>query len=104
MLPEWQERWHRSLAHWSGDLSLQVGDEAFTLRIAGTNLQLLDSPIISSDTLKLTPQAFTQAVFEYRPIARVMQQSQETLPDDLLTVLNILFPTGNAWIPPSDWF
>ena len=25
MLPEWQARWHRSLARWSGDVSLLVG-------------------------------------------------------------------------------
>lgn len=102
MLPEWQARWRRSLAHWSGDLSLIVGDEAFTLRIAGTDLQLLDEADVAQDALRLTPQAFTQAVFGYRPIARVIQQ--QPLPDDLLTVLNILFPTGNTWIPASDWF
>ncbi|MEO6889517.1 MAG: GNAT family N-acetyltransferase, partial [Ktedonobacteraceae bacterium] len=44
MLLEWQVCWQRSLAHWSGDVSLVVGDEAFTLRIAGTHLYLLDAP------------------------------------------------------------
>jgi hypothetical protein len=104
MLPEWQTRWQRSLAHWSGDVSLAVGDEAFTLRITGSDLQLLDESGTSADALRLTPQTFTQVVFGYRPIARVVQQREQPLPDGLLTVLNILFPTGHTWIPTSDWF
>jgi GNAT superfamily N-acetyltransferase len=104
MLPEWQSRWQRSLAHWSGDVSLMVGDETFTLRITGSDLQLLDEPGPSVDALKLTPQAFIQAIFGYRSITRVMLQREQVLSDDLATVLNILFPVGNVWIPTSDWF
>ncbi|HEY4383324.1 MAG TPA: GNAT family N-acetyltransferase [Ktedonobacteraceae bacterium] len=104
MLPEWQARWQRSLAHWSGDVTLAVGDEAFTLRIAGTNLRLLDAPDTSADALSLTPQAFIQAVFGYAPIVSGIQQREHPLPDDLATVLTILFPTGQTWIPISDWF
>lgn len=51
MLPEWQARWQRSLAHWSGDVSLMVGDEAFMFRFAGTALQLLET----SDTCAKNP-------------------------------------------------
>src|SRR5579863_1649511 len=106
MLPEWQARWHRSLAHWSGDVTLVVGDKAFTLRIAGTNLQLLDSPDNTANALLLTPQAFTQVVFGYASIVRVLQQREDVRPlsDDVATVLSILFPTGQTWIPSSDWF
>ena len=104
MLPEWQARWQRSLAHWSGDISLVVGNEAFTLRIASADLQLLNAPGTSANVLSLTPQAFTQIVFGYCPIARVMQPREYPLPSDLATVLMILFPTGQTWIPTSDWF
>jgi hypothetical protein len=106
MLPEWQNRWHRSLAHWSGDVTLVVGDEAFAFRIAGTNLQVLDAPSTTANALLLTPQAFTQVVFGYAPIVRNLQQREHSLPlpDDVATVLNILFPTGQTWIPASDWF
>ncbi len=104
MLPEWQARWQRSLAHWSGDVSLIVGNEAFTLRITGTNLQLLDTPGTTANALLLTPQAFTQAIFGYSPIVKVIQQHEHPLPNDLATVLTILFPTGQTWIPTSDWF
>ncbi len=104
MLPEWQARWQRSLAHWTGDVSLLVGNEAFTLRIAGTHLHLLDAPGTTANALLLTPQAFTQAIFGYVPIASVLQQREHPLPDDLATVLTILFPRGQTWIPASDWF
>lgn len=100
MLPEWQTRWQGSLAHWSGDISLVVGDEAFTLRIAGTDLQLLDAPHTSMNVFALTPQSFTQVVF----IVRVIQQREYPLSDDLAAVLKILFPTGQTCIPTSDWF
>lgn len=104
MLPEWQARWQRSLAHWSGDISLAVGNEAFTLRIAGTNLSLLDTPTATPEALTLTLQAFTQIIFGYRPIASVIQPREHPLPGDLATVLTILFPTGQTWISTSDWF
>jgi hypothetical protein len=92
------------LAHWSGAISLVVGDEAFTLRIAGTDLQLLDAPHTSMNVFALTPQSFTQVVFGYRPIVRVIQQREYPLSDDLAAVLKILLPTGQTCIPTSDWF
>jgi hypothetical protein len=55
-------------------------------------------------TFSLTPQAFTQVVFGYCPITSVMQPNVSLFSDDLTTVLTILFPTGQTWIPPSDWF
>jgi hypothetical protein len=104
MLPEWQDRWQRSLAHWSGDVSLMVGNEAFSLRIEGSDLQLLATPSTTAKVLLLTPQAFTQVVFGYCPITSVMQTNSRLLSSDLATVLTILFPTGQTWIPASDWF
>jgi hypothetical protein len=104
MLPEWQSRWQRSLAHWSGEISLVVGDEAFTLRLSGTNLQLLDRPGTIGNALYFTPQAFTQVVFGYAPIVSVLQPRDQPLPNDLATVLTILFPSEQTWIPASDWF
>jgi predicted N-acetyltransferase YhbS len=104
MLPEWQARWHRSLAHWSGDISLMVGDEAFTFRFAGTDLQLLETSDPCAKTFSLTPQAFIQVVFGYCPVTSVMQPDVRLFSDALTTVLTILFPTGQTWIPTSDWF
>ncbi|WP_201379454.1 hypothetical protein [Ktedonobacter sp. SOSP1-52] len=48
--------------------------------------------------------SFTQAICLYRPILGAIQAYERTLPNDLATVLTILFPTGQTWIPTSDWF
>ena len=104
MLPEWQARWQRSLARWSGDVSLRVGREVFTLHIAGTQLSLPDVPSPTKEMLSLTPQTFVQALFGYVSIADVLQQDGQRLPGELVTILTILFPAGQTWIPASDWF
>jgi predicted N-acetyltransferase YhbS len=104
MLPAWQTRWRRSLAHWAGDIVLAIGEETFALRIEGRNLRLLEQADGSARTISMTPQAFVQVLSGYRSIARVVQQSGQSLDDELRTVLTILFPTGDVWIARSDWF
>ena len=105
MLPEWQTRWRRSLARWSGEFSLLVGEETFTLCLNGTDLELLDVPPgRSAHTLSLTPQAFVQALFGYSPLVDVLRESGQELSNELESVLTILFPAGQAWIPAVDWF
>jgi GNAT superfamily N-acetyltransferase len=104
MLPEWQARWHRSLASWSGDIVLSIGEESVALRIADRDLQLLEQASDATKTLSMTPQAFVQVLFGYRSITWAARQSAQSLDDELQTVLTILFPPGNTWIARSDWF
>jgi predicted N-acetyltransferase YhbS len=104
LLPEWQARWHRSLAHWSGSISLQVGEEDCTLHIDGTQIQLDSRSDAANEKVQLSPQAFIQLVFGYRPVTWVAQQMGQLLKSDLLSVLGVLFPAGHTWIPSSDWF
>ena len=104
MLPEWQERWRRSLAHWSGNVLLTVGDESCMLQIEGSELQLVNQDIDAAEVIQLTPERFTQVLFGYRPTASVVHQHGTLIYNDLLSVLNVLFPTGHCWIPASDWF
>lgn len=104
MLPEWQARWQRSLARWSGNLSLEVGAEACTVQIADTRLQLLETPDPSAPACIFTPQAFTQALFGYIPILRAARPREHQFTSDLASVLTILFPDAHPWIPTSDWF
>ena len=102
LLPEWQARWRRSLSHWSGDILLMVGEEQCVLRIDDAELRLVDHTIDAVDAIQLTPQAFTQILFGYRPIAWALDG--KAIKSDLLSALNILFPLGHTWIPASDWF
>jgi predicted N-acetyltransferase YhbS len=104
ILPEWQARWQRSLAHWSGEISFVVGEDSFTMRLDGPDLSLLDAPGSSAPPLVVAPQAFIQAIFGYHPIASLIRSNGPPLASDLVTVLSILFPLGEIWIAPSDWF
>ncbi|HJT56018.1 MAG TPA: GNAT family N-acetyltransferase [Ktedonobacteraceae bacterium] len=104
MLPEWQARWRRSLAHWSGNLLVRVGNADCELQIDGTELQLVYSGGNAAEIIELTAELFMQVLFEYRSIASALRQQGATMRDDVLTVLNILFPMGHCWIPASDWF
>jgi hypothetical protein len=54
--------------------------------------------------VRLSPQRFTQLVFGYRPVAWTLQQEGQVPPDEVVTVLKVLFPYGHEWIPASDWF
>jgi len=103
-LPEWQVRWQRSLSHWLGSVSLIVGEEAYRLYIDGSQLRLADKPGNTADAIRLTPQTLVQILFGYRPVVWALQQSGQTIPDNLLSILNVLFPLGHTWIPASDWF
>ncbi len=104
MLPEWQERWHRSLANWTGSVLLRVGDEGCLLQIEGSDLRLVNLGINRAEVIQLTPEIFTQLLFGYCPIASAIDQHRTLMRDDLPAVLNVLFPTGHCWIPASDWF
>lgn len=104
ILPEWQARWQRSLAQWSGTLSLAVDDAICTLHINGSELTLGAQSNPSAYTLHLTIQEFVQILFGYRSITLLIAQKQQSVSDDLVAVLNILFPTGHTWIPASDGF
>ena len=103
LLPAWQARWRQSLAHWSGTIALMVGEDTCTLHFDGTQLQRIESSE-SATVVRLSPQRFTQLVFGYRPVAWTLQQGEQSPPDEVVTVLNILFPYGHTWIPASDWF
>ncbi|MBA2391497.1 MAG: GNAT family N-acetyltransferase [Ktedonobacteraceae bacterium] len=104
MLPEWQARWQRALAHWSGTLSLTVDDTMCTLSMNGSELTLLEGQSNPSTyTLDLTMQEFVQILFGYRPVSLLLA-TQSPSDDLLLSILTILFPTGHTWIPSSDGF
>jgi predicted N-acetyltransferase YhbS len=104
MLPEWQERWRRSLAQWSGNLLLTVGNEGCILCINGSELQMINLGMDRAEIIQLTPELFTQVLFGSRSIGSAIHQQGVSMDDDVLAVLNVLFPTGHNWIPASDWF
>jgi hypothetical protein len=73
------------------------------LRFDSTQLQRIESSE-SATMVQLSPQRFTQLMFGYRLVALILHQGEQSPPDELVTVLNVLFPYGHTWIPASDWF
>jgi hypothetical protein len=104
MLPEWQERWQHSAANAPGALTFALGEDRFTLEVSQAGIRLLESPPTQTYTLSLTAQAFTQVLFGYRPLAWVLAQAGQRVPDDLLPTLQALFPPVTTWIAGSDDF
>ena len=104
MLPEWQERWQRSAARWSGALTLVVDGETCTLALEGASIRLLEEPPSQARQVILSQQGLTQLLFSYRPLALIAAQPNHTVPADLLPVLEALFPPGHTCIAGSDAF
>lgn len=104
MLPEWQARWKRALSQWSGEISLVVGEEVHTLHIEGTELKLVSASLNRANIVQFSPQSFVQVVFGYRPISWAACESKQFSKNTVLSLLNVLFVSGQTWIPASDWF
>lgn len=102
LLPELQARWQRSLAQWNGEIALLVDGQTSVLRLNGASIELTDKPASATAQLELTPQAWLQLVFGYRPLAELIDIAY--LPADTRSALALLFPAGHTWIPCSDWF
>lgn len=103
LLPELRVRWQHSLASWTGTLTLAVGEETYTLRFDGREINGSE-PTANALSARFTPQAFVQLVFGYRPARWALQQETQTYAQDLLRVLDVLFQQGHTWLPTSDWF
>jgi predicted N-acetyltransferase YhbS len=104
LVPEWQARWRRGLAQWSGNIELAVGDERCALRLEGETVRLLESEPVGDEVARLTPEVFTQLLFGYRPIDWAARQPGQQIPEQLLAPFRVLFPPGHVWIAASDSF
>ena len=87
----------------SSRLEVDSGARADVLRLGGGGTAS-GSEIRQQHTIQLTPQAFTQLIFGYRPVSWAIHSGQNSLPDEVLAVLTMLFPSDHAWIARSDWF
>jgi predicted N-acetyltransferase YhbS len=107
LLPLWQQYWQERsrLVDWSGTLALTIDDHTSFLEITPASIQLIDRP--SSPPLHITfsSNVFTQLVFSFRPLLWALLQSGQQIPEELVPLLNILFPPNQeAWAAGSDYF
>lgn len=101
----WRQRWSSALANWTGEIVFQVGASAFRLALGPGKVDIITkSDDDSGEVVRLTPQAFTQLVFGYRPIHWYAHQPELHVPHPLIPILQILFPSGHGYIPGTDHF
>ncbi len=100
----WRERWQRAERAWGGRLTQIIGDTSFTLVMDRQELRLLDQAEMDAPTLRLHPSTFTKLIFGWRPITWALSQLATEIPQELITVAEILYPLDRLWFPPSDEF
>lgn len=107
ILPLWNERWQHNSPARSGVLALTIEDVPFLLGADGVGIHLLDPMTSSAHAARrviVSQHVFTQLLFGYRSISWAVKQPGQVIPEDLHGVLDILFPTTQAWIAGSDAF
>jgi predicted N-acetyltransferase YhbS len=106
LLPLWQQYWQERsrLLDWSGTLALTVDDHTRFLEITPTSIQFIDKPSSAPLHVTLSPDIFTQLIFAFRPVSWALLQPGQRIPEQLIPILNVLFPAGQAWQAGSDYF
>jgi hypothetical protein len=106
LLPLWQQCWQERsrLIDWSGTFALTIDDHTSYLAITPASIQFIDRPSASPLHITLSSSMFTQLIFAFRPISWALLQPEQHIPEELIPVLNVLFPPGQAWQAESDYF
>jgi hypothetical protein len=106
---------------WSGTLALHVAADVATDQEAGTcvlelapgSLQILTAGATDEAepharphhlSARLSPGAFTQLAFGFRPVWWIASQPGNDVPDAARPVLDALFPAEPVWIAATDGF
>jgi predicted N-acetyltransferase YhbS len=103
-LPLWQDRWQRHHIEWSGVLVLVVNDERCNLELSPSRVWLIDHLTDEEQEVSFSQQVFTQLVFGFRPVTWAAIQADQYIPDELIPILDVLFPHKQSWIAGSDYF
>jgi hypothetical protein len=106
LLPLWQQCWQERsrLIDWSGTFALTIDDHTSFLEITPASIQFIDIPSAAPLHIMLSSSMFTQLIFAFRPISWALLQPEQHIPEELIPVLNVLFPPGQAWQAESDYF
>jgi predicted N-acetyltransferase YhbS len=80
-----------------------IGDDAFTLEMAGDAIALA-TPLPGDRAVRLTPDVFLQLLSSYRPLIWALEQPGQQIPEDLLPILERLYPVRRIWVPRTDKF
>ncbi len=104
VLPLWQNRWQKHHIEWTGVLALVVDKERCTLELSPSRLRLVDRLSSEGQEVRFSQHGFTQLVFGFRPVSWAAIQAGQHVPDELVPILDVLFPYKQSWIAGSDYF
>ncbi|HWZ19963.1 MAG TPA: GNAT family N-acetyltransferase [Ktedonobacteraceae bacterium] len=104
LLPLWEERWLKHQSEWTGVLALVVDEERCTLELTSSTINRFDRLIGEEQEVRFSQQVFTQLVFGFRPVTWAAIQAGQRVPDELVPILDVLFPHKQSWIAGSDYF
>jgi len=106
LLPLWHQRLNDAQMTLPPILELIIDQHSFILTQDAEGIHSTDAApnIRPKQRVHLTSQAFVQLCFGFRPIAWFAIQSQQTIPNELRPLLEILFPRIPSWVPGSDFF
>ena len=104
LLPRWNMRQRTYVPEWPGTLELAIGDQTFLLGVRQGELQLVERAVYTQRAVRLTEGAFTQLLFGFRPVTWIARQPEQEIPEEMIPLLEGLFPPGQTWIAASDAF
>lgn len=104
LLPLWNERWQQRRQEWAGQFALTVSDNTIYLEMLPDDIQIVESLSNPSPQVNLSQQVFMQLFFGFRSITWSTLQPGQSIPEELIPVLSVLFPLGQVWIAGTDGF
>ena len=104
LMPLWQVRWQKHHIEWTGVLALVIDEEKCALELSPSNMLLVDNLSGKEQEVRFSQQVFTQLVFGFRPVTWAAIQANQYIPDELIPILDVLFPHKQSWIAGSDYF
>ena len=104
LLPLWNERWQQRQQEWAEQFALTVSDYTIYLELLPGDIQVVESLTDSALQVSLSQQVFMQLFVGFRSITWAVLQPGQSIPGELIPVLNVLFPLGQTWIAGTDGF
>ncbi len=83
---------------------LVVEEEKCAFELSSSGMLLLDSLSNEGQEARFSQQVFIQLVFGFRPVSWAAVQEGQHVPDELIPILDVLFPHKQSWIAGSDYF
>lgn len=107
LLRLWHARWQQSRIDWAGRITIEVDERVCSLELSPGStggIRLVDAASDEGHHIALSQQVLTQLAFGFRSATWAAGQAGQRIPDELIPVLEVLFPLRQSWIAGTDQF